>query len=372
VPANDETLRRLCAAIEDLAAIDAAELLKQARADARGRVLSVLTEAMAQSMLEQIHERARLPADPPAAAAIPATDPVPDTEAVPATTVPVDPGRPLPESPAPGPTSSSQALAWYVYGVIASPTDVGGAEMPVTIDPDHPLEILREGPLAAVCSEVPVDEFDDTQLRANLADMGWIERVARAHEAVLEWTRERGTVIPMRMCTVYRTDGGVREMLRSELESLEEALLSLEGKDEWGVKVFFEPATRRSQDDDRDSSAESGPDAGAMYMRRRQQELEEDERAAREIEEAAAHIHERLCELASDGLVSPPQRPEASGHPGQMVLNGVYLVSDAVVGEFHDTVRALQHELGHLGLTLVETGPWPAYNFVPGAIGAGW
>ena len=55
-----------------------------------------------------------------------------------------------------------------------------------------------------------------------------------------------------------------------------------------------------------------------------------------------------------------------------MALNGVYLVEDASQDAFHLEVEALRREYAGLGLELEATGPWPAYNFVPGAIGAAW
>ena len=61
---------------------------------------------------------------------------------------------------------------------------------------------------------------------------------SRAHERALEQIHSQATVIPIRMCTVYRTEGGVRERLRRDARSLEHALSHLRGKDEFGVKVF--------------------------------------------------------------------------------------------------------------------------------------
>jgi hypothetical protein len=89
-------------------------------------------------------------------------------------------------------------------------------------------------------------------------------------------------------------------------------------------------------------------------------------------EEAAEEIYERLSAVASDAQVLSPQRPEVSGHSGDMILNGVYLVPDDAVEAFHEEVRALASEFEPHGVELYPTGPWPAYNFVPGTIGAGW
>jgi hypothetical protein len=106
-------------------------------------------------------------------------------------------------------------------------------------------------------------------------------------------------------------------------------------------------------------------DSGAAYLlaRRRERDLraEADER----IDQACGEIHELLCAAAGQGAVNPPQRQK----PGEMVLNGVYLVPDDHVGRFHHQVRELGERFESLGLDLVTTGPWPAYNFVPEDVG---
>jgi hypothetical protein len=223
--------------------------------------------------------------------------------------------------------------------------------------------MLSEGALAAVTSRVPLDEFDEERLREHLADMTWVEATARAHEGVLDRACEQTTVIPMRMCTVYRTEDGVREMLRRETDAFEEALEHLAGKAEWGVKAFV------SLDGD-----EAGGDAatGAAYMERKRTERERRQRALDAAEAAASTIQARLSIAADDANVIPLQRPEASGHAGAMVLNSVYLVADDTRSHFHEEVRALQDEFGPDGIEIILTGPWPAYNFVPGTIGAAW
>jgi hypothetical protein len=260
-----------------------------------------------------------------------------------------------------------------VYGVIAGETELDGSLDGV--DRAHPVIVLREGALAAVSSQVPLEEFDEVQLREHLADMAWVEATARAHEAVLEAVRDQTTVIPMRMCTVYRTEGGIREMLTREAAPLRDALDHLDCKAEWGVKVF----TNLARPDeihtvDAGASDSSGADdsRGAAYMERRRTEREHRQRALQMAEEAAEEIYERLSAVASDAQVLSPQRPEVSGHSGDMILNGVYLVPDDAVEAFHEEVRALASEFEPHGVELYPTGPWPAYNFVPGTIGAGW
>jgi hypothetical protein len=260
-----------------------------------------------------------------------------------------------------------------VYGVIGGDADLDGSLEGV--DPDHTVTTLREGALAAVSSLVPIEEFDEVQLREHLADMAWVEATARAHEAVLEAVRDQTTVIPMRMCTVYRTESGIREMLAREAAPLRDALDHLDGKAEWGVKVFTTlagPDESGTAEAGASDSSSADDTRGAAYMERRRTDRERRQRALQMAEQAADLIHERLSAVASDAQVISLQRPEVTGHSGDMILNGVYLVPDDATEAFHDEVRALAAELEPHGIELYPTGPWPAYNFVPGTIGAAW
>jgi len=344
MPSAGDPLEHLRSAIDQLAASDARSLVEEARAEARARVRSLLADLMERSMLEQVQDQIAPPSQP-------SPSPTQPTE------------RFANAEPQSGP-------AWYVYGVINAATEL--EEPSSDIDASRPVQILTEGAVAAAVSEVDLEEFGEARLRDHLRDMNWVERVARAHEAVLDRIRAQATVIPMRMCTVYRNEAGVREMLRREANALSQAIDHLDGKAEWGVKAFA--------DTDRTPAATAGDEAedvpssarGAAYMRQRRDERDRHERARQQLEEAAAQIHDRLCTLASDGQVLPPQRPEVSGHAGDMVLNGVYLVDDDDRERFHTEVQALEAEFAPRGVELELTGPWPAYNFVPGTIGAAW
>ena len=48
------------------------------------------------------------------------------------------------------------------------------------------------------------------------------------------------------------------------------------------------------------------------------------------------------------------------------------VVADGANDTFQDEVGELEHELGRMGIELQITGPSPACNFVPDAIGAAW
>jgi hypothetical protein len=375
-----ETLEHLSDAIQELARQDAMEVLAEARAGARARVRSTLTEALAEAMLDhareqllpagrQPAERRRSSAD--AARSAPSGgDRVTGRHDPNVESAPRDPGaepaQPDVESAPHGPAAES---VWYLYGVVAAHQAPPPAEL-TDAEARQPLEAVTEGPLAAVVSRVPAEEFAENELRSHLNDMDWVEAVARGHERVLDELCRRTTVIPMRLCTVYKTEGGIREMLLRESEALVAALEHLDGKTEWGVKVFFErPRGSRASSRDTASSEEG---SGAAYMDHRRLERDRARQLDEQVEAAVSEIHERLDSLSGESTLNPPQRPEVSAHPGEMVLNGAYLIEHGNETEFHAETDALQSRFASVGLELVVTGPWPAYNFLPGRIGAAW
>jgi hypothetical protein len=247
----------------------------------------------------------------------------------------------------------------------------GDAEIPQTagIDGEHPLVSVREGELAAVASVVSLQEFGEEALEQHFEDLEWLERNARTHEYVLDNVREHATLVPMRMCTIYRGRASVQEMLAREHDFLVDALARLAGRTEWGVKIFLRRGHRLrpsgsgdTGDDVAEELGQAGP--GESYLLRRRQAHQREEEASQAVQECAEHVHERLSAASVEARLNPLQPPELTNREEQMALNGVYLVEDADGETFNAAVEELQNEYGPLGAELELTGPWPPYNFV--------
>ncbi len=355
MPSDDDPLGRLREVLNGLAEADVRMVLDAARADAHKRVRAILSKALEQSLLEAVEvelrgERATPTGKHP--------EPSARVEAAPRDRSVTAHARPAAQS----------EMASYVYGVV--PAESTLPDLPAGID-GRAVRTVREGTLCAVTSDVDTLDFDEERLREHLGDMAWVEETARRHEEVLEAVSAAATVVPMRMCTVYESQAGIQELLRRECAPLQDALDVLDGKSEWGVKVSFDPSAAPLAEEDSQDVYDLGA-SGAAYMQRRLGERDARARHAQALEEAATSIHEQLSQVAADAVVAPPQRPEASGRGVEMVLNGVYLVGGDARERFHAQVSALAEEFGPLGLVLDMTGPWPAYNFVPGTIGAAW
>jgi hypothetical protein len=288
---------------------------------------------------------------------------------------PVDPAE-LPPEP-PKRTSDNKrrkAKAGDRYGVVAAdaPLDPSGLE---GVDAAHPVRLVRAGDFAALASEVPLDAFGAEPLRRNLNDLGWLERVARAHESVLETAVHATTCVPLRLCTIYESEESLREMLRREHASFSHALRQLAGRQEWAVKLLVDDdaltkAARALTDEvaGRDDAAHGRSEGGA-YMLRRRIDRQVRDRAATLATDTAEEVHARLEARAIDAVTRPPQNRELSGHEGEMLLNGAYLVEAERADGLRELVAELERDYGALGARIELSGPWPPYNFVPGGTG---
>jgi hypothetical protein len=269
--ARKDDLAQLRGVLGELAAADAAEVVAEARASARVKARALIEEAL----VEEIVRAAATQQEPPVPAAA-----GPETRA-----------------------RSTDGHVMWLYGVVRAadadvlPPDLAGVE------PGARVEILREGDLAALVSPVPRDEYADELLREHLNDIEWVERTARAHEHVLETALLSGmAVVPFRLCTLYREPERVCDLLRDEGHEVRRSLAAVEGRAEWGMKVFVD--------------------------------------------------RERLAEaLAAEEALGGEGSHDGEGEGTEYLAR-------------KQQSRALRADWDDAGFQFELTGPWPAYNFV--------
>ncbi|GGQ13971.1 hypothetical protein BKA00_001895 [Actinomadura coerulea] len=272
----------------------------------------------------------------------------------------------------------------YLYGVARGLDPAALGDTPGVAG--APVRGVVAAGLTALVSTVRLDEYGESALRANLEDLEWLEATARAHHDVVDRAAHAAPTAPVRIATIYRDDARVAEVLTDEGGRFTEVLDLIDGRSEWGVKAYADPALLRG-DTGRDGpdpggglapgaesltgphqgaagTAPAGP--GAAYLRRRQQERRRRADAGRRVGEQADAVHAELADHAVASRHHPPQDPRLSGRADTQILNVAYLLDEEQVEGFLAVARAAGERLA--GIEVEVTGPWPPYSFIePGA-----
>ena len=275
----------------------------------------------------------------------------------------------------PGRAEPEEDCGWYLYGIV--PEGAEGGRPVAGIDPDHETYTLGYQGLRALVSKVSLREFAPQALRANLEDLPWMTSRVQAHQRVLAGALARGPVVPLKFCTIYRSESGVRAALARHYADFMRALAQLQGKHEWGVKVYCDEARLAGRVEEvsgvvgqlRREMAEKSE--GAAYFLRKKLEQAVATETERLSDECAQESHDRLAGHAAQAVLNPLHGPELTGRPDRMILNGAYLVAEERRAALAAEVEGLTREFGRLGFCYDLTGPWPAYNFVAGGLEEG-
>jgi len=186
-----------------------------------------------------------------------------------------------------------------------------------------PPRVLHHHGLVAVVSHVPERDFAEEPLRGHLEDLEWLTTTVRAHQSVIDALTVVTTPLPLRPGTVFRDDSGVRVMIEEREDGFRHTLDRLQGRVEWGVKMYAETAV---------------PVTEELWQR---------------AEAFATGLHEKLSAYAEDARLHPPQN--------SMLLNAAYLVPRRDSEEFVEMVDRTKGDLP--GIRVELAGPWAAYSF---------
>ncbi|MFK8910056.1 GvpL/GvpF family gas vesicle protein [Streptomyces sp. YS-3] len=253
----------------------------------------------------------------------------------------------------------SEAL-WYVYAVVR-PFEGVLPDGVRALDGEPPRLIVHNG-LCAAASPVPVEDFDAAPLRRHLEDLDWLSGTARTHQAVVAALSSVTCAVPLRLATVCRDTSGVRRLLDSGHDSFTAALDRLDGRVEWGVKVYADAPGPEP------AAAPAGkPATGRDYLRRRLGQRQARDDTWRQAGLLSRDLHEELSGHAEAERLHRPQSARVSGQSGENVLNAAYLVPRERSAEFIGLVE--RHRSRVEGVRVEVTGPWAPYSFA-GALDA--
>ena len=252
-----------------------------------------------------------------------------------------------------GPPVSGAAT--YVYGLLERKTAPAVTRAPAGPPGLGPLRALpvRDG-LWLLAATAPLARYGADAIERGLQDLDWVSRCALGHERVVESFLAAGTLLPMKLFTLFTGDAAALERSRSDAPRVARLLVRLRGKAEWGVRLrrAEQPPARRAV-----RPVKSGRD----FLQRKL-----DERVVRRETTAADR---RAAESAFRDLkrhASAAVRKPLADDAGRLLLDAVFLATKAGAAALRREVAARARAVRADGLDLVLTGPWPPYHFLEG------
>ena len=260
------------------------------------------------------------------------------------------------------PEVGAQGKGRYVYGVAVGDKEVRLG--PIGIEGSDVYTIPYEDISAIVhnCSTEPYQSSNDEIVK------NWV----RTHQSVLDAAGERlGIVIPLGFDTILQPkndvtspDQVVREWLKQDYERLHTVMRKIEGKDEYGVQVSYEPRSIIKQISEKseeirkikEEMATKSPGMAYMYK----QKLE---RAVKAETEKLANVwfsdfYGRIKKHTDDIIV---EKTKKLNNGKVMLLNLSCLVAKEKIDSLCMELEAIDNMDG---FSVHFSGPWPPYSFV--------
>ena len=251
--------------------------------------------------------------------------------------------------------------ATYLYCLVRSarepslrgaPAGLPGAGRPRAID--------AGGGLWLVAANAPLERYGEKPIERGLRDLAWVSSVAVPHEAVVEHVARNGTVVPMKLFTLFRSDARALEHVAKRRKRIDRVVERIEGREEWGLRVLLdEAAALKRARDEVQAVAPGAPGAAFLLRKKKEHDL------AREVIEHARDRADGLFELLAIQADDARRRPPPPGEIGKRVLlDAAFLLQRKKAKAFQTKVRAEAKKLADRDYQLTLTGPWPAYTFV--------
>jgi hypothetical protein len=254
----------------------------------------------------------------------------------------------------------------YVYA-LARP-DCQVRDIGPGVDDGFQVELVASGSVAAVVSRVNLDRFDVRRFQGETAeDVAWLGRIAVRHDEIIRQAARTSSVLPLRMGTVLRSEDSLPATLTRCRETAVALLGQLEGRQEWGIRVY---QAKHHLDD----AAHAGPPSphrdatdspGRDYLRRKKAELCKRRELEAWVEREVRSVESRLSDQADRCCRVRALPSQLTGRPEKMVFNAAFLLPEAVKDAWLQTVRRVDEAVRGKGLLLEVTGPWPPYHFCP-------
>jgi hypothetical protein len=218
--------------------------------------------------------------------------------------------------------------------------------------------------VSAVYTAVAAEEFSQDVIDRRAADLEWLGSIGYHHQDVVSDLMKRTAIVPLRAFTLFSSEEALRAYLGEHHAMLAGSLERLDGKQEWTLRVEFDPARWSdslaarvpSLRELNEQIASAAP--GKAFLLRKKLD-DERKRASHEAEQAVvAEIEQMVLEKLRCDTLSETRERRDGAFPQINVL--IDRDEEARLQELHAELIA---RYDAEGVTLGLTGPWPPYTF---------
>jgi len=212
-----------------------------------------------------------------------------------------------------------------------------------------------------VVAAAPLPRYTAEAIERGLRDLAWVSACAMGHEAIVEHATASGTVIPMKLFTLFASDERALAHVRRTRRRIDRLIARVAHRDEWGVRLHLDQARARRSIVTRARRDSRTTSSGTAFLLRRKQEHDAVRDLLEQARVEANRVYEGLASRADDARRGTPVQPQDGV---RVLLDAAFLVPERRAAAFRAAVRAEGRRLGSTGLALTLTGPWPPYTFV--------
>lgn len=248
----------------------------------------------------------------------------------------------------------------YVYCVTreAAMPEVDG------IDGTRRFGTVTAGNVSAIFTLANGEAFSQDAIDSRAGDLEWLGAIGYRHQAVVAELMKLTAIVPLRAFTLFSSEDAVRAYLLEHGPALDAALQRLDGKQEWTLRVEFDPA-RWSEalvsrvEALRDLTNEIATAAPGKAFLLRKKLDDERKRASHAAEQSVVEEIEQavLDKLACETLAETRERRDGAFPQINVLVNRD---EEATLQELQQTLASRYEPEG---VTLALTGPWPPYTF---------
>lgn len=237
------------------------------------------------------------------------------------------------------------------------------------IDGEHPLFIEVIGGVAAVLSEVNLDDFSGPEAEEKMQDLAWVAPRALCHEDIVLSAMEQGPVLPVRFGTVFSSPEAVAGPLRQRQDILMKFFQDTIDKKEWTLKGYVNRPQARTRMTAIRLAAEKEQLAvlspGKRYFFEQKIKAAVDKDVAIWLKETERDILNITRDLSSGFSPCRLQSPDVTGRDEEMFFHGALFVPDRCMEDMRRLLSGWNTAHQDTGLLLELSGPWPPYHFAP-------